>query len=249
MVRLCRERGIRTVFSTNATRLDRRMADAVFDSGLDQIVFAVNGTTPEVFEHYHRGACYAAVTRNIRGFLDRKRDRRSPIRVSVQMIRLPLTEPQIPEFYRQWRMPGVDAVRVKTDVVCLEGVCLESRRHRTPPRRPCPRLWMGPLYIEGNGDVYASPGVLYRAAPVGNLRQQPLAAIWNGDRLRAMRAAHAAGNLADLPECRACGYPKPQLPLILGAFLLDPFRTGRLVPRVERLGLSGRLPLYEDRDA
>ena len=246
MVRYARGRGIRTVFSTNASTFDAATCDAILDSGLDQIILSVNGTTPEVYAAVHGVEGYDTAVANIRRFLTRKRERRAHVLVSVQMVRLPETLPQEGDFYRMWRREhGVDFVRVKQDVVRIPGACLPEPPRRAARPRPCPRLWHGPVFIETNGDVYASPGILYKTGPVGNVREETLAAIWNNERMQAMRRAHAARDLSELPECAGCAYPAPRLPLILAGFLLDPFRAGRLVPLVERMAFRHQLPLYE----
>jgi radical SAM protein with 4Fe4S-binding SPASM domain len=234
------------MFSTNATLLDAALGDAIIDSGLDLIIFSVNGVTPEVYEAIHGRDCYEKVVANIHAFLTRKQARRAPILVSIQMIRLQETLPQVRAFYGLWRrVPGVDFVRVKKDVVCNESVCLKETREHRYRRHPCSRLWHGPVFVETNGDVYASPGVLYKAGPVGNIRKDPLAEIWNGEQMQAMRRAHVEGEVSAYPECVDCAYPRPRLPLILAGFLLDPFAVGRFVPLAERLAFWHRLPLYE----
>jgi len=121
----------------------------------------VNGATADVYAAVHGCDCYPEVIANISRFLEKKLKRRAPVLVAVQMIRLPETLSQVGLFYRQWRrVPGVDFVRVKKDVVCSAKV-YPGQRDR-PPRRhnPCSRLWHGPLFVETNGDVYASPGVM-----------------------------------------------------------------------------------------
>lgn len=246
MIRYAKSKGIRVMFSTNATLLDGKMTDAILDSGVDLIIFSVNGVTPEVYGAVHGRACYEEAVANIRGFLARKLERQMPILVSLQMIRLPETLPQVGAFYRQWqRIPGVDFVRVKKDVVCVEGACLEEERRFITRRNPCSRLWHGPIFVETNGDVYASPGVLYKAGPVGNIRESSLEEIWNGEQMRAMRRAHIRGTISGFPECIDCAYPRPRLPLIIAGFLLDPFAVGKLVPYAEKLAFWHRLPLYE----
>lgn len=246
MIRYARSKGIRVMFSTNATLLDENMIDAIIDSGVDLIIFSVNGATPEVYEAIHGRNCYRETVANICRFLNRKLMRRASILVSLQMVRLPETIPQIGAFYRQWRrVPGVDFVRVKKDVVCNKGECLEQVGRRVSRRNPCSRLWHGPLYVESNGDMYASPGILYKAGPVGNLRDHSLAKIWNNEQMQAMRSAHSVGDLSAFPECIDCRYQRPLLPLIAAGFLFDPFTIGKLVPLAEKLAFWYRLPLFE----
>ncbi len=245
MIRYARSSGVRVMFSTNCTLLDLAMADAVMDSGVDLIVFSVNGATPEVYETVHGRACYGEVLANIRGFLEQKRRRQAPILVALQMVILNETRAQIGDFYRKWRgVPGVDIVRVKKDVVCAH----RSARDQSPAMRrknPCSRLWHGPAYIDTDGSVYASPGVLYKAGPVGNLREESLADIWNGEPMQAMRRSHVSGDVSQFRECVECAYLQPRLPLTVAGFLLDPFIAGKLVPLAEKLAFWYRLPLFE----
>jgi radical SAM protein with 4Fe4S-binding SPASM domain len=246
MVRYVKSKGIRVMFSTNATLLDADTAESIMDAPVDLIIFSVNGTTPETYRAVHGCDGYNAAMENIHRFLARKCKRKSSILVFLQMIRLPETLPQIKIFYRQWQsVPGVDVVRVKKDVVCNEGSCLNETRRRGGRNNPCARLWHGPPYVETNGDVYASPGVLFKAEPVGNLKEQRLDQIWNNERMQAMRRAHVSGEVTAFPECMECGYPRPLMPLILAGFLLDPFMAGRLLPLVEKLTFRHRLPLFE----
>src|SRR5262249_49088983 len=153
---------------------------------------------------------------------------------------------QVDEFYRTWRhVAGVNSVRVKKDVVAVERVNRGDTSERTQRRNACARLWYGPVFIETNGDVYATPGVLYKAPPVGNVWQTSLSEIWNNEKMQAMRRAHAAGDDSPFPECVDCSYSRPRLPLIVGGFLLDPFVVGRLMPIAEKLAYWHSLPLYE----
>ncbi len=246
LIRYAKSKGIRMMFSTNATLVHPEMAEAILDSGLDQIIFSVNGTTPEVYRIVHGVASYEKALTNIRFFLKCKVERNSATMVIVQMVCLPQTLSQVGDFYRQWRrVPGVDSVRVKKDVVCVEPVQLRETSPRRLRRNACARLWYGPLYIETNGDVYATPGVLYKAGPVGNVRNETLGEIWNNPRMQAMRRAHARGDESPFPECVDCAYPRPRLPMIIGGFLLDPVTVGRLMPAAEKLSYWHGLPLYE----
>jgi radical SAM protein with 4Fe4S-binding SPASM domain len=246
MIRYAKSNGIRIVFSTNATLLDGGMADEIIDSGVDLITFSMNAVTPGLYKAIHGCDRYQEALENIYGFLARKIERHAPILVSLQMIRLPETLPQIGAFYRKWQqVPGVDFVRVKQDVVQNRNFQPKEARLSTKRRTPCSRLWHGPLYIETNGDVYASPGVLYKAGPIGNLRKESLAGIWNCKKIQAMRRAHLRKDLSVFHECARCAYPRPLLPLVLSGFLLDPFLAGKFIPLSEKLAFWHHFPLYE----
>ncbi|MBI3939692.1 MAG: radical SAM protein [Acidobacteria bacterium] len=246
LIRYAKAKGIRMVFSTNATLMTPDLVESILDSGLDHIIFSLNGTSRDVYAAIHGVDAYDFAVANIRQFLARKCDLGASIMVTLQMVCLRQTLHQVDEFYRTWRgLPGVNSVRVKKDVVAVERLQSGESASRAPRRNACARLWYGPVFIETNGDVYASPGVLYKAPPVGNVWRSSLAQIWNNEQMQAMRRAHASGDESPFPECVDCSYSRPRLPLIVGGFLLDPFLAGRLMPIAERFAYWHSLPLYE----
>jgi len=244
MVACSRERGLRTGFSTNATLLRGDRIDQLLSSGLDTLILAVDGTTPEVYEKYRQGAHFHTTIENIESFLRRKLETRSPIHVTVQMVRLPDNQHQVAEFRQTWNRPGVDQVRVKEDEINVENVSLQQKAPARKASNPCHFLWQGPIYIEENGDVYPCCHA-WTAKPLGNVRIDSLAGIWNNPRIMAMRRAHASGDLSGFPECQNCQAPKPRLPLILGSFIVDHYRVRKIIPVVERLNLFHKLNLFE----
>ena len=246
MIRYARSKGIRMVFSTNATLMQERVVESILDSGLDHIIFSLNGTTREVYASVHGVDHFDTAVVNIRRFLHRKLERKASTMVTIQMVCLQQTLHQVDDFYRTWRqVPGVNSVRVKKDVVAVERVQKGEGVARAQRRNACARLWYGPVFIETNGDVYATPGVLYKAPPVGNVWRNTLSEIWNNNTMQAMRRAHASGDESPFPECVDCSYSRPTLPLIIGGFVLDPFLVGRLMPVAEKLAYWHSLPLYE----
>lgn len=246
MVRYCKGRNLRVGFSTNATLLRGDRIEETLDSGLDYLIIAFDGTTPETYEKYRQGARFEETRANILNFLERKVARRSPIVVTLQMVRLPDNQHQIGDFRRMWHLPGVNDIRIKEDEIGVEGVCLAEKKEPPEFLNPCHFLWQGPIYIEENGDVFPCCHA-WEAKPLGNVREQKLVEIWNNERMQAMRRAHVSGELRGLPECLACKAARPRLPLILGSFMVDSFRVRKLIPLVEKLNLLYRIALFENR--
>ncbi|HQO25018.1 MAG TPA: radical SAM protein [Acidobacteriota bacterium] len=245
MVRYCKERGIRAGFSTNATLLRGDRVDELLLAGLDYIILAFDGATPEVYERYRSGAHFEETHRNIVAFLQRKRELRSPIHVTVQMVRLPDNDAQIPQFRKMWRVPGVDQVRIKEDEIGVANVCLPAAP-TAKAKNPCHYLWQGPIYIEETGNVFPCCHA-WTGQPLGNIREESLERIWNSERMQAMRAAHIRGDASAFPECCGCMAARPRLPLIVGSFLVDMYSVRKIIPLIERLNLLFRFALFEKR--
>src|SRR5438552_4667553 len=78
MIRYAKSKGIRMVFSTNATLMNADVVESILDSRLDHIIFSLNGTTREVYASVHGVDEYDTALSNIRRFLARKCERRAP---------------------------------------------------------------------------------------------------------------------------------------------------------------------------
>ena len=48
MIRYAKSRGIRMVFSSNATLMNADVVESILDSGLDHIIFSLNGTSRDL---------------------------------------------------------------------------------------------------------------------------------------------------------------------------------------------------------
>jgi radical SAM protein with 4Fe4S-binding SPASM domain len=246
MIRYCKDAGIYTVVSTNGTLLDEARGRALLESGLDNLIIAFDGTTPEVYEKYRKGARFKKVKDKILGFLELKNQLKSDIFVVIQMVRLPGNLHQVSDFHRMWSIEGVDETRVKEDEIVIRGVGLEERRNGHQRRNPCYQLWQGPATVNYKGDFFPCCHA-WQSEPFGNLQKTNIYELWNSEKMQDIRRAHLQGDLSSYPDCLNCHAPNPRLPVILGSFLADTARVRRWIPRMEKLAYSYRLPFFRDR--
>ncbi len=68
MLRYSKKKGLRVDFNTNANSLTEEKAKAILESGLDKIVFSVDGVSAATYEKVRRGGNYDRVLRNIKRF-------------------------------------------------------------------------------------------------------------------------------------------------------------------------------------
>ncbi len=66
MVRMCHDRGIFTMISSNMNTLNQKSMDEVCKAGLDYLVVSLSGATQEVYEKYHRGGKIEKLIENVR---------------------------------------------------------------------------------------------------------------------------------------------------------------------------------------
>jgi len=229
-VRLAKAAGLRTGISTNGTVLVNSVIEDIFDSGLDYIIFALDGATKETYERIRVGAKFDRVTAGIRGFLARKIARGAKTFTVLQCICMEQTQDEIGVFARSWRVPGIDALRIRQ----LTYSGNEGRFRNDRGRRPCYWLWANP-HVKHDGTVVACCQDVNAALALGNIHEQSFHEIWNGEQMRRLRQAHIDGRQDQIPLCRSCNMYQPATAMICGSVLLPYFTVNKLVPRVETL--------------
>ncbi len=248
MIQFCRERHIRVGFSTNGTMNNPERNRKLLQAGLDYIIFAFDGATKESYEKYRKGAKFEEVRGKILEFLRMKQEMKANTFTIIQMVRLKDNAGEVGDFRKMWNLPGVDQVRIKEDEMQFEGVGI-PRPQETPVRRnPCHYLWQGPVYIHHDGNVFPCC-YMWRGAPLGNANTQPVAEIWNNEKMQKLRQAHSDGRLDGYHDCVHCHAPRPRLPVILGSFVINGLAVRKLIPAIEKLALLFKIPIFENRAA
>lgn len=246
MVRYCRDNGLYTVVSTNATLLNEERSRRLIQAGLDNLIIAFDGTTAEVYEKYRKNARFEKVKQNILRFLEIKKEMKSDLFVVMQMVRLPDNQHQVKEFHRMWNVEGVDEIRIKEDEVVIPEVALQERIQHERRRNPCYQLWQGPVHINYQGD-FRPCCHMYNTEPIGNVNNHSVYELWNSEKMNRLRRAHLEGDLSAFPDCQNCHAPNPRLPVIVASYLVDMFKIRQWIPRAEKMAVFYRLPLFIDR--
>ena len=241
-IEYCEQHGIATLLSTNGTFLDEATCDKILRSPLRHITLSMDGTSKESFEYYRKGARFEKVRDNFVRLCRMKHERRAPIQIVVQMIRMEKTEPEVDEFRRFWSaVPGVDLVRIKADETDL----LQPDAGHAPEdwKYPCHYLWRGAMYVKHNGDVYpCCQSYMLDGAPVGNIGRQPMGEVFNGAAMQDLRRKHAAGRGGEVEMCSRCRTAIPHPLLVAGSLMLHGETVRKLLPVVERLIYFSSLP-------
>lgn len=246
MVRFCRERHIRIGISTNGTLNNPDRNRQLLESGLDYIIFAFDGATKESYEKYRKGAKFEETRDKIQEFLRMKQEKHSKIFTIVQMVRLKDNAGEVDAFRKMWNLPGVDQVRIKEDELQFDGVGIPRPREIQKRQNPCHYLWQGPVYIHHDGNVFPCC-YMWRGEPLGNANQQPVAEIWNNEKMQRLRQAHLDRKIEAYPDCVNCHAPKPRLPVILGSFVINSLAVRKWIPVFEKLSLLFKISVFEHR--
>jgi len=180
-------RGIRTLVTTNGTLLDDRRIAGLLEAGIDRVTVSVDGD--ERTHEAVRGIPLARTRDAVRRLVAARDAAGSGTAVDVSMVVAPETEAATSAF-RAAFAPEVD--RVQTIPLLTQG----ERRTR------CREPWRGGLVVLQDGRCTVCCVDHEGQLAVGDAKTERLADVWNGERMRALRRAHASGRLP--PICAGC---------------------------------------------
>jgi hypothetical protein len=188
LVRYAKDRGVRTMITSNGTHLTPDNRRRLLECGLDRITFSVDGDAESHFAI--RGYELETLRHDVRALVAERDAARSDLKIDVSMVVDAATEHALESFRAQWK-PVADRVQAIPRLVA-------ERREA-----PCRELWRGTLVVLWDGRVTVccvdSEGLLQ----VGDANATRLSEVWNGEKMRALRRAHGAR--AFPPLCAMCG--------------------------------------------
>jgi radical SAM protein with 4Fe4S-binding SPASM domain len=204
MIKYARCKGFSVSFNTNANLLDEEKSRAVLDSGLDKIIFSVDGACKETYEKIRVGGNYDTVVKNIKRFLSlKKKLGLEKPRTIFQTIVMKTTKDEI--------MPVIDTWHALVDEVSVSAIAeygsvgglstIKSKKN--PARIPCPLLWIS-LSIQWNGDVTVCCNDMGGDLVIGNVTSDSLKSLWQSEKLNEMRRILRTGKPGKIPRCDRC---------------------------------------------
>ncbi len=206
MVRYAKGLGMSEVgFSTNASFLDDRLAQEILDSPLDRLEFSIDALDAEYFHHMRGIDEYHHVKANVEKFLQLKYEQKRSIpRTSIQFMSTPENQARRGEISAAWepRLQGDDFIMFINEMDFVDF----DRRLPTQTiyeRTPCNWLWKYCVVL-WNGDVALCASDYDGTDIMGNVMEQSLEEIFNGEKYRAYRELHVAGDYAKIANCAKC---------------------------------------------
>ncbi len=198
--------GLDVVTSTNGSLLTPMVAEAILESGLDELDISFDGFTKETYEAIRIGLNFDQVLSNINEFfrIRRMRHKNKP-RVMVRFVKLQQNYKEADHFLRYWGKRADDVI-VGLSHNWIGGVDINfrSRFHSTNLRRvPCQQLWRE-LVVYHDGTVVACCQDYEGTLVLGNIKHQSIAEIWSGESMALLRQAHLSHNLSHFSTCAKC---------------------------------------------
>jgi hypothetical protein len=201
MIAYGKSKGLCSVnINTNGMLLTYELAERILDSGVDLVVFGIDGLSRQTYERIRVGGSRDEVYANVEYFLAARHSRRTGPEIQVQFIEMDENENELEEFSAYWLARGA-TVKVRNKLSW-------GGRFGTPvsvpaaDRIPCP--WaLTMMHVFWDGRVPRCPGDTEGEGAVGNAWEEPLAVLWG--RLGMYREKHLQRRFDELPtRCQDC---------------------------------------------
>lgn len=226
MIRYARSRGIKVMSTTNGhVFASGDHARNVVKSGLDVLVFSVDGITQETYQRYRAAGRLESVFEGIKQVVAEKKFLKSktPL-VNFRFIVMKHGEQEIPQLRELARSLGVDALTLRKFYAIpnsqqegggqknefmpsqakyqLPEHSQEDQRPMRIAKNPCKNLWNCPT-IHWEGTICSCFLDFNEERPLGILRRQSFKEIWYGQTFRNLRR-NFRKYWRELPLCGEC---------------------------------------------
>jgi radical SAM protein with 4Fe4S-binding SPASM domain len=222
MIRYAKEK--RIPFITSCTNGDMVNPEKLVESGIDEINFQIGGLTHESHAKYRAGSNLDKIIENLRETVRLKNERRAKMRIVCGFILMRHNEHEVAEFKRSMSEIGVDEALVISPCVRTieqgkemlptdkkhwiynsEAFERGELRPKVLPHNECPWIYYS-LTIQVNGDVVACCRDAQGQFVMGNILEQNLEEIWNGQKFMQFRKKLHTDQ-KQISICRLCsGY-------------------------------------------
>ncbi len=201
--------------ATNGIELTPRTFGRLCESGLDFLQVSVNADSKEEYERLSPGRSWETLQRNLDSLFEQDL---STVGVHLSFVRTRSNHEEVERAVRAWRKRGIQAYvhhlsnRAGT-LDTYEEYFLEEERLSAGQRAfrwfvqsllpVCPYMFFQASVL-WNGDVLLCTHDWNRQVILGNVGEQSLAEVWNGEPANAARCSWIEGRPDDVPSCRGC---------------------------------------------
>ena len=226
MIRYAKMRDIKIVSSTNGHIFSAGdHAEKVVRSGLDSLIFALDGISQDTYEHYRKGGNINKILSGIKRVVAAKRklNSKKPF-INLRFIVMEHNEHEVPKLKDFAKSLGVDTFTLKTLNPHDEFITDEEARNFMPTnpafqrfkydpilhsrirrkQNPCKALWNNPI-IHWDGKVSPCTFDPNDAYTMGDITKDNFYTIWRSTPYLQLRSQFRE-DYKKIKQCSGCSY-------------------------------------------
>ena len=214
-IKYAKEKGFRNIaISTNADLLDKEKQKKLLETGIDTILFSIDGVKKETHEKIRRGVKFERVVDNCQGIIRMRDEGNYKTRFVMRFIRQDINKNEWEPFKRFWK-PKLS--REKKDLMIIydmhtwggerfskDAVLNKKKRDPEIEKKPCHRI-NELLIILTDGTVPLCNEDFHHAKyNFGNVKDKSPIEIFNCEKFNRIRKIHSEGKKNTLELCKDC---------------------------------------------
>jgi len=215
-LKYAKEKGVIDVnMHTNGTRLNEKRSKAIVESGVDRIVISLDSAVKETYEKIRVGATFEKVYSEAEKFIElrnkyAKQDEYGDLHPHIKVNFINMNEDDDRElnyFVDRWKDKAnrIGVLRY-IDFECYEEEhekLVHIDNYYQIQDFSCGELWRR-LAIWSCGTATICFRDFNQLCSVGNIHEQSIEEIWNGEKMNYYRDLHLNGNYKSIPMCKNC---------------------------------------------
>ena len=205
-IKYLKSKEVRVQVFSNGSLVDNEKIEQIFESGLDEIIFSIDGAKKETYESIRRGLVFEKTVNNILNLIKRKKNLRlEKPKIKLNFVKQKLNEAELKEFRSLW-VDKVNKIYVSLDDGRNETPELFEKDKKNLTSFPCVRFWHE-LIVMSNGKVPLCCADYDGKIILGDFHTQNLKEIWESDNFKKIRQLHLDFEADKIYLCKKCISP------------------------------------------
>ena len=200
--------------ATNADLLDSEKQRLLLESGIDAVLFSIDGAKKETHESIRRGVNFDRVIKNCQSIIKMRDEGDYKTRFAIRFIRQDRNKDEWEDYKKFWNsviskdrrdfITLYDAHSWGGEVSSKDTILKNDGINEKTEKQPC-YMVSDILYILSDGTVPLCSEDWHNANySFGNIKETPPIEIFNCEKFDKIREIHKAGNKNQLEICKEC---------------------------------------------
>jgi radical SAM protein with 4Fe4S-binding SPASM domain len=192
--------------STNGQYFTEENIQCVLNSNIDYINFSAHATTEETYKTVAIGGDFGIVQNNLEKFYEMKGSKNLPRKpfMHCQMIEQETTKHYVDAFIKKhYKRAEIVSINM-LEYVNLPNNAFGLQQRERKPLTSCLRVSRNDCFICSNGHVTLCDAAYNGELYLGNVHEQTLYEIWNGDLRKKILELNEQGRMFEIDFCKKC---------------------------------------------
>ena len=193
--------------------MTKEVSKKLINAGLTKLNVSLDAFTEETYDKMRVGGDFNVTKKNILDFIEVRNELKKKIpKVKVSFVQTKINQDEFDNFVNFWsdKVDGISIQNLQNpfengkfkDSSKKELLELDEKS-KAPEKFCCPEPFKR-ITIRGTGDVIGCCSLAASDLVVGNWKNEKIAKIWNGDKMKKLQKIHKEGRYFENPICKSC---------------------------------------------